>query len=113
MAEIEKKIRVFFWGRQEKILSIFTVGKFEINSIFLHNRHVIPEGKVVFELQLVYNFNVPKATEITPNLSLLSEVLYESEFISQMWMLYNSHKQFVSCGDAYAQKWSVKVRELK
>jgi len=53
--------------------------------------------------------NVPKATEITPNLSLLSEVLYESEFISQMWMLYNSHKQFVSCGDAYAQKWSVKA----
>ena len=54
---------------------------------------------------------MPKATEITPNLSLLSEVLYESEFISQMWMLYNSHKQFVSCGDAYAQKWSVKVSE--
>lgn len=24
-------------------------------------------------------------------------------------MLYNSHKQFVSCGDAYAQKWSVKA----
>ena len=53
---------------------------------------------------------MPKATEITPNLSLLSEALYESEFISQIWMLYNSHKQFVSCGDAYAQKWSVKVR---
>jgi len=81
----------------------------EAKIIALSNRHVIPEGKVVFELQLVYNFNVPKATEITPNLSLLSEVLYESEFISQMWMLYNSHKQFVSCGDAYAQKWSVKA----
>ena len=84
----------------------------EAKIIALSNRDVIPEGKVVFELQLAYTFNVPKATEITPNLSFLSEVLYESEFISQIWMLYNSHKQLVSYGDAYAQKWTVKVRDL-
>ena len=81
----------------------------EAKIIALSERHMVPENKVVFELQLVYNFNVPKATEITPNLAMMSEVLYESEFISQMWLLYNSHKQFVSCGDAYAGKWSVKV----
>ena len=44
-------------------------------------------------LQATYNFSVPKATEITPNFSWLSNVLYESEFESQLWMLYNGHKQ--------------------
>ena len=51
-----------------------------------------------------------QASEITPNLSLLSDVLYESEFESQLWMLYNSNKQFVACGDAYPSRWSIKVR---
>ena len=48
---------------------------------------------MTFQLQATYNFSVPKATEITPNFSWLSNVLYESEFESQLWMLYNGHKQ--------------------
>ena len=55
-------------------------------------RDVIPPNRHVYELQLAYNFSVPKATEITPNFPMLSNVLYESEFESQLWMLYNSHK---------------------
>lgn len=79
-------------------------------TVVLAERYKIPNERSIFELQLTYNFNVNKASEITPNLSLLSEVLYESEFISQFWVLYNSHKQFVSCGDAYAPKWTAKVK---
>lgn len=81
----------------------------EAKVVALSERHLIPNDRPVFELQLTYNFSVAKAAEITPNVPLLSEVLYESEFISQMWLLYNSHKQLVSNGDAYAHKWSVKV----
>lgn len=60
-------------------------------------------------LQLAYNFSLGKATEITPNFPLLSNVLYESELESQLWMLYNSHKQLVACGDAFPSKWTTKV----
>ena len=67
----------------------------------------------MFELQLTYNFSVNKAGEITPNFPHLSDVLYESEFISQLWMLYNSHKQLVGAGDAYASKWPTKVNSKK
>lgn len=84
----------------------------EAKVIALGERDVIPPHRNIYELQLTYNFNVPKATEITPNLSLLTDVLYESEFISQLWLLYNSHKQVVDCGDAYANKWTMKVLKI-
>ena len=58
-------------------------------------RDVAPDSHRVYELQATYNFSVPKATEITPNFSWLSNVLYESEFESQLWMLYNGHKQVI------------------
>ena len=45
------------------------------------------------------------------DLSLLSDVLYESEFESQLWLLYNSHKQLVGCGDAYPNRYSLKVNK--
>ena len=76
-------------------------------------RDTIPKDRVVFELQLTYNFSVNKAGEITPNFPHLSDVLYESEFLSQLWMLYNSHKQLVGAGDAYASKWPTKVNSKK
>ena len=104
----------------------------------LGERDIIPDCRTIYELQLTYSFSLAKvstphkhviqeayfyygqyflalfiitfqAAEITPNLSLLSDVLYESEFESQLWMLYNSNKQFVACGDAYPSRWSVKV----
>ena len=77
----------------------------------LGERDIIPPNRSTYELQLSYSFNVPKAVEITPNLPWLSNVLYESEFESQLWQLFNSHKQLVACGDAYPSKWSTKVVE--
>ncbi len=60
-------------------------------------------------MQLAYNFPLSKSAEITPNFPWLSSVLYESEYESQLWMLYNSHKQLVACGDAFPSKWAAKV----
>ena len=83
----------------------------ETKVVPLGERDAAPDSHRVYELQATYNFSVPKATEITPNFSWLSNVLYESEFESQLWMLYNGHKQLVACGDAYPGKYGVKVEK--
>lgn len=73
----------------------------------LTSRDVVPPGKQIYELVLVYNFHLAKGTEVSPDSSLLSDVLYESEFESQLWMLYDSNKQLLGCGDAYPSKVSI------
>ncbi|CAL1282653.1 unnamed protein product [Larinioides sclopetarius] len=75
----------------------------------LKSRDVIPDGRQVYELQLTYVFTVPRSTEITPVFSLLSDLLYESEFESQLWMLFDYNKQLIAVGDAYPSKYATKV----
>lgn len=77
----------------------------------LTSRDVIPPGRQIYQLINTYNFHVAKATEVSPIISLLCDMLYESEFESQMWMLYNSCKQLMAVGDAYPSKYSVKLEK--
>ncbi|XP_020282375.1 tripeptidyl-peptidase 2 isoform X2 [Pseudomyrmex gracilis] len=73
----------------------------------LRARDIIPPSRQIYELQLSYPFHSAKATEVTPNAALLSDLLYESEYESQMWMLYDSNKQLIGCGDAYPSKYTI------
>ena len=74
-------------------------------------RDVLPVGRQMYELQLTFNINVSKTSENSLNLSMLSDVLYESQLESQMWMLYDNNKRLVGCGDAYPSKWSLKLEK--
>ncbi|XP_018353839.1 PREDICTED: tripeptidyl-peptidase 2 isoform X2 [Trachymyrmex septentrionalis] len=73
----------------------------------LRARDIIPPSRQIYELQLTYTFHSAKSTEVTPNAALLSDLLYESEYESQMWMIYDSNKQLISCGDAYPSKYTI------
>ncbi|KAK9505195.1 hypothetical protein O3M35_009300 [Rhynocoris fuscipes] len=75
------------------------------------SRDIIPPGRHIYQLSLLYNLHLNRATEVTPKCSLLSDLLYESELESQLWMLYDSNKQLLACGDAYPSKYSVKLEK--
>ncbi|KAG8181078.1 hypothetical protein JTE90_014790 [Oedothorax gibbosus] len=77
----------------------------------LKERDVIPVGRQIYEIQLTYNININRSSEIRPEFPLLSELLYESEFESQLWMLFDHNKQLISAGDAYPHKYTVKVEK--
>lgn len=77
----------------------------------LTSRDVIPPFRQIYELVLMYNFNISKQCEVSPNFPLLSNLLYESEYESQFWFLYDNNKQLMGCGDAYPSKYSVKLEK--
>ncbi|XP_034831010.1 tripeptidyl-peptidase 2 [Maniola hyperantus] len=77
----------------------------------LTGRDVIPPGRQIYQLLNTYTFHIAKATEVSPIVPLLCDMLYESEFEAQMWMLHNSCKQLMLVGDAYPSKYSAKVEK--
>lgn len=70
----------------------------------LTRRDVVPPERQIYQNLLTYNLNVAKAQEVALYTPLLHTVLYESEFESQLWMLFDANKKMVACGDAYSQK---------
>ncbi|CAH0562147.1 unnamed protein product [Brassicogethes aeneus] len=75
----------------------------------LTERDIIPPSRQVYELILTYNFTLVKQCEVSPNFAPLSDTLYESEFESQFWQLYDTNKQLLGCGDAYPSKYAIKL----
>ncbi|XP_045114338.1 tripeptidyl-peptidase 2-like isoform X1 [Portunus trituberculatus] len=74
-------------------------------------RDTIPESRPVYQLILSYSLSLSKQAEVTPKCSMLSDVLYESTLESQLWMLYDHNKQLIGCGDAYSNKYSLKLEK--
>lgn len=74
-------------------------------------RDTIPPSRHIYQLVLTYNLHVPKQVDVTPNCALLSDLLYENEFESQLWMLFDSNKQLMASGDAYPCKYTVKLEK--
>ena len=59
---------------------------------------------LLFAFYLFLLVTQTKAGEVTPDFKLLSDLLYENPLGSQMWLLYDSNKQEILCGDAYPRR---------
>lgn len=77
----------------------------------LGSRDVLPNGRQIYALTLTYNFHQSKAGEVSPNVTYLSDLLYESEYESQLWMIFDSNKRMLGSGDAFADRYSVKLEK--
>ncbi|KAM8713905.1 hypothetical protein ACLKA7_014119 [Drosophila subpalustris] len=74
-------------------------------------RDVIPEGRQIYQSLLVYNLNVAKAAEVALYAPLFNDLLYESEFESQMWMLFDVNKSLIATGDAHSHNFYTKLEK--
>lgn len=77
----------------------------------LTERDVVPLGRQIYQNIFTYNLNLSKPYEAALHAPLFSSVLYESEFESQFWMLFDSNKMMVACGDAYSYSNYVKLEK--
>ncbi|XP_030373113.1 tripeptidyl-peptidase 2 [Scaptodrosophila lebanonensis] len=74
-------------------------------------RDVIPDGRQVYQNLLVYNLTVAKPCEVALYAPLFNDLLYEAEFESQMWMLFDVNKALVATGDAHSHTFYTKLEK--
>ncbi|KAH8353988.1 hypothetical protein KR067_007682 [Drosophila pandora] len=74
-------------------------------------RDVIPDGRQVYQNLLVYNLSLTKPAEVALYAPIFNDLLYESEFESQMWMLFDANKALVATGDAHSQTFFTKLEK--
>lgn len=72
-------------------------------------RDVIPEGRQIYQNLLTYTLNVAKPMEVAIYAPIFNSVLYESEYESQLWMIFDANKHMVACGDANSHTFYTKL----
>lgn len=68
----------------------------------LTSRDILPHGRQIYQNLLTYVLNLSKPQEVAFSFPLLNNVLYESEFESQLFMCFDSNRRQLVVGDAYS-----------
>jgi tripeptidyl-peptidase-2 len=64
-------------------------------------RDRLPDGRVEHELVLTYRFEKSEPGGVTPRFPLNDQLLYDSDFGTQLWLLFDSGKRRVATGDVF------------
>jgi tripeptidyl-peptidase-2 len=70
-------------------------------------RDLLPKNRQVFQLVLTYTITQEADGDVTPRFPTLNGVLYESAYMAQMYMIFDSDKKLLGCGDAWPEKCKV------
>lgn len=68
----------------------------------LTSRDILPHGRQIYQNLLTYVLNLSKTQEVAFSFPLLNNVLYESEFESQLIMCFDSNRRQLVVSDAYS-----------
>lgn len=77
----------------------------------LTNRDILPHGRQIYQNLFTYVLNLSKPQEVAFSLPLLNNVLYESEFESQLYMCFDSNRRQIVVGDAYSGGYFSKLNK--
>lgn len=69
-------------------------------------RDRIPPARIIHQLLLTYQFHLKNNTEITIISPWVSNYLYESDYESQLWMVFDHNKKLMAVGDAFPDRVS-------
>lgn len=75
----------------------------------LTKRDIIPYGRQIFQNVLTYNLHLTKSQELSLHAPIFNSTLYESEFESQFWMVFDVNKMLIQSGDAYSNNTFFKL----
>lgn len=84
--------------------SVMVLKPSETKLLPLSSRDVIPPGRQIYENVFTYNLHLSKPQELALHAPLFSDILYESEFESQLWLLFDTNKMLINVGDAFSNK---------
>ena len=67
------------------------------------DRDRLPDGRVAYELVLTYVFEQPELGRVTPRFPFNDEMLYESPYGTQLWLLFDSAGRRVMTDDVWPE----------
>ncbi len=67
----------------------------------LGERDILPDGRPLYQLVLEYEFDLADSYEVVCRWPGLQQILYESNFYAQFFMIFNAKKLLTGSGDAF------------
>jgi tripeptidyl-peptidase-2 len=65
------------------------------------SRDVLPNGRHLYLLELTYNFSQAKAGTVTPRFPMNDNLLYDSQFGTQLWSIFDASKARIATDDIF------------
>ena len=71
-------------------------------------RDQLPENRQCYRLLLTYDFEQSRSGGVTPRFARIDRLLYDSEFGTQIWSIFNGNGRLISTGDTFSKSVRLK-----
>jgi len=75
-------------------------------------RDVLFDGQQIYEMQLTYQYehNIDTSYKIIVRVPAMSDMLYESIYETQFWMVFDQNKRLIRSGDAWPEAFALPAK---